>query len=171
MQREVEKKIHELLEELVGFGTFTLTLTAPRRPLTQASRTIAGQLLYCTAPRVCPSTSSRGARPTRPARFTPHVLKPILLHTTRPASFTPHVQEADFASHHTSRKPTLLHTTRPASVTPHIREPTCFTPHILRASHHASCKPTGSTPHVLRASHHTSCKLSFTPLRLQGLRQ
>ena len=136
MQREVEKKIHELLEELVGFGTFTLTLTAPRRPLTQASRTIAGQLLYCTAPRVCPSTSSRGARPTRPARFTPHVLKPILLHTTRLASrlcFTPHVLRA---SHHTFAS--------------------------LHASHHTSCELHTTRPANLPARHHTSSELHTT---------
>ncbi|KAK4065119.1 hypothetical protein Purlil1_14051 [Purpureocillium lilacinum] len=34
----------------------------------------------------------------------------------------------------------------------------CFTPHVLRDSHHTSCKPAGFTPLVLRASHHTSCK-------------
>jgi len=161
VQREVEKKIHELLEELVGFGTFTLTLTAPRRPLTQASRTIAGQLLYCTAPRVCPSTSSRGARPTRPARFTPHVLKPILLHTTRPASFTPHVSQADFASHHSSCE---LHTTRPGSRF-------CFTPHVSQAdfaSHHTSCER--HTTHSRAYMLHTTHPASFTPRVLQTYR-
>ncbi|KAK4067211.1 hypothetical protein Purlil1_13905 [Purpureocillium lilacinum] len=40
-------------------------------------------------------------------------------------------------------------------------KPACFTPLVLRDSHHSSCKPAGFTPHVLRASHHTSCKPAF----------
>ena len=149
---------------MVGFGTFTLTLTAPRRPLTQASRTIAGQLLYCTAPRVCPSTSSRGARPTRPARFTPHVLKPILLHTTRPASFTPHVSQADFASHHTScerhtahSRAYMLHTTHPAS----------FTPRVLQTYRLDTTRPPSFTPHFLQAFFYTTQATRAAPVTIR----
>ena len=107
---------------------------------------------------------------THPANFAPLVLEACQLHSTHPASLQ--------ASHHTSCKPILFHTTRPASlhpshdqgashhtsfkpISPHTTscKPTCFTPHILRASHHTSCKPSCFTPLVLRDSHHTSWKL------------
>ena len=72
-----------------------------------------------------------------------------MLHTTRPASFTPLDLEADFVSHHSSCKRT------------------CFTPLVLRASHHSSFKPTVlHTTHSasLHSSHHTSGRrFCFTP--------
>ena len=111
-----------------------------------------------------------------------------MLHTTRPASFTPLVLRA---SHHTSCKP--------ACFTPFILQAyTCFSPLVLRDLHHSFCKPFSlhttrpeslhashhpscelhtTHPASLQASHHTSCKpillyttrpASFTPLRIQG---
>ena len=97
---------------------------------------------------------------TRPGSrfcFIPLVLQAYMLHTIHPASLTPLVVEADFASHHSSRKPS------------------CFTPHVLQAHMLHTTHPASFTPHDLGAdlvhtlrlashftSHHLSCMLHTT---------
>jgi len=84
---------------------------------------------------------------TRLESLTTHVLEAFMLHTTRPARCTPHTLQAHFASHRLSCKPA------------------CFTPLILRPSHHTSWEPiwlhtTRLASHF--TSHHLSCMLHTT---------
>ena len=101
---------------------------------------------------LCPPFASRASHHStwKPILFHTTRLQAYMLHTTCPASFTPRFLQADFPSHHAACKPA------------------CFTPLIMRASHHTFWKPVllhTTHPASLQASHHTSCELHTTHLR------
>ena len=118
--------------------TLVLPLVLGVRQVTVAAIQKRLQSFFASSAFLCPH-SRPVLHTTRPVSFTPHALQPFMLHTTRPGSlfcFTPRFLQADFASHHTS---SALHTTHPRSRFCLPRSRFCFTPLVLRASHHSSC--------------------------------
>ena len=95
---------------------------------------------------LCPPFASRASHHStwKPILFHTTRLQAYMLHTTCPASFTPRFLQADFPSHHAACKPA------------------CFTPLIMRASHHTFWKP------VLLHTTHPASRLCFTPHVLQA---